>query len=413
MIIDFHPQIFFKPQMVAFYGKQQHAFEQKPEFDIFIRTSKAKNENKSADFSDIKISVKPFGKIQKTNKDAFLYTITNKNGASVDLSSFGATITSIKIPDKNDKLVDVVQGYDSVTPYETAPVGHAGGTIGPVANKIDNGKFVLNNKTYILETNKDNGKTHCHGGSEGLDVKNWDGKVLDDGVEFTYLKKDMENGYPANVEIKVTYKFDNDNNLHIKYHATADNDTILNLTNHTYFNLDGNENTQENSIYNHIITIPNSTKITEINDISIPTGKFLDVKNTPFDFHKAKKIGDVINNKSQQLELAGGFDHNYCIDNYDGKTLIDAAYIDSEKTGIKLKVSTNLPAFQFYSANHLGKTAQPNGKTGSRYEKRSALCIEPQFYPNAINTKEFKEKGILPKNSSYDREIIYSFETNK
>lgn len=406
MIIDFNPQIVFKPSAIAFQNRQKPYFEQKPDFDTFIKTATIKNDIKT---EGINITVKPFGKIEKSNENAYLYTITNKNGASVDLSTFGATITSIKIPDKNGKLVDVVQGYNNVTPYEKSPVGHAGGTIGPVANKIDNGKFVLNNKTYLLETNKDNGRTHCHGGSEGLDVKNWHAKILNDGIEFSYLKKDMENGYPANVEIKVTYKFDNDNNLHIKYYAESDDDTILNMTNHTYFNLDGNENTNENSIYNHIVTLPNSSHITEINELAIPTGKFLDVTGTPFDFHTPQKIGDAINKKSEQLEITGGFDHNYCVDNYDGKTLVDVAEIQSPETGINLKVSTDLPGFQFYSANHLGKSAQPEGKTGSRYEKRSALCVEPQFYPNAINTPQFNEKGILKKGSAYKHEIIYSF----
>lgn len=410
MPIDFHPQIAFKPINISFQCNQQkHCFLARPKFDEFVKTIHSKNNEQLSNFEGINIEVKPFGTIQKTNENAYLYTITNKNGASVDLSTFGATITSIKVPDKNGKLVDVTQGYNSVTPYEKSPVGHAGGTIGPVANKINNGKFILNNQIYTLETNKDNGKTHCHGGSEGFDVKNWEANILDDGIEFTYVKKDMENGYPGNVEAKVIYKFDNDNNLHIKYQATSDKDTIINMTNHTYFNLDGSENTKENSIYDHIVTLPNSDEITEIDNISIPTGKFLKVKDTPFDFHKPQKISDVINSENEQMKIAGGFDHNYTIKNYDGKNLKDAAIIKSDKTGIELKVSTNLPGFQFYSANHLGKKTQPDGKSGTRYEKRSALCIEPQFYPNAINTKEFKEKGILKKGEQYNREIVYSF----
>jgi len=413
MPIDFNPQSFIRPVNINFQCCRKQNYFQQPNFDVFIKTVNSKNITNSSNFDGISITKKSFGTIKKTNEPAYLYTITNKNGASVDLSTFGATITSIKVPDKNGNLVDVAQGYDNVTPYETAPVGHAGGTIGPVANKINNGKFSLNGETYTLETNKDNGKTHCHGGSEGFDVKNWNANILPDGIEFTYNKKDMESGYPGNVTAKVIYKFDNNNNLHINYYATTDKDTVLNMTNHTYFNLDGSENTKENSVYNHIITLPNSSYITENNEISIPTGKFLNVKNTPFDFSKPQKIGDVINLKSEQMKIAGGFDQNYVIDNYDGKTLIDSAYVQSSKTGITLKVSTNLPGFQFYSAKHLGKTSQPVGKSGTRYEKRSALCIEPQFYPNAINTKEFKEKGILQKGKEYNREIVYSFSTEK
>lgn len=360
-------------------------------------------------YDGVKISKKSFGKIEKTGEIATLYTITNKNGASIDLSTFGATITSIKVPDRDGNLKDVTQGYDSVTPYEKSPIGHAGGTIGPYANKIMGGKFTLNGEEFSLECNKDNGRTHSHGGLNGFDTKNWRAKVLKDGVEFSYTKKDMENGYPANVDVTVTYKFDNDNNLRILYGAKSDRDTILNLTNHTYFNLDGAENTAENSVYEHVVTLPNSSKITENSEFAVPTGKLLDVKGTPFDFSKPKKIGEDINSDNEQIKIGTGFDQNYCVDNYDGKSLVEVADVKSEKTGIRLKVSTNLPGFQFYTANHLGKSAQPNGKHCSRYEKRSSFCVEPQFFPNAINTENFEEKGILKSGEEFSREIQYSF----
>lgn len=388
---------------------QEHkmvSFKQKS--DVFVKTANI-DDSQSNNYSGITISEKPFGTIQKNNEVAKLYTITNVNGASVDLSSFGATVVSIKVPDKNGKLIDVTQGYDNVTPYETAPVGHAGGTIGPCANKISNGEFKIGNRLYSLEKNKDNGRTHCHGGSNGFDVQNWSSKILADGIEFTYLKPDMENGYPGNVEAKVTYKFDNDNNLKIIYSAKSDKDTLINMTNHTYFNLNGEENTQENSVLDHIVELPNSSKYTKNSEIAVPTGEFVNVDGTPFDFRNPHKISETINEKSDQLDIGTGYDQNYCIDKYDGKSLIKIANVKSEKSGIKLSVATNLPGFQFYTANHLGKASQPDGKSGSRYEKRSALCIEPQFYPNAINTKEFKEKGILKKGQVYNREIVYSF----
>ena len=410
MPIDFNANFVPNPN-----NRVQHKFHMpsflsaKEKSDTFVKTVNVGKGDIDKIYDGITISESSFGTIQKTGETAKLYTITNTNGASVKLSSFGATITAIEIPDKEGNLIDVTQGYDNVTPYETAPVGHAGGTIGPCANKINGGEFVINGVKYELEKNKDNGKTHCHGGSDGFDVNNWKSKVLPDGVEFTYRKKDMENGYPGNVVAKVTYKFDNDNNLHIKYSAKTDKDTLINMTNHTYFNLDGAENTKENSVYDHIVKLPNSSKITENNEISIPTGKFIDVEDTPFDFSDEKRIGDVIEKESEQLKIGSGFDQNYCIDGYDGKSLIDIAEIKSPKTGIKLEVATNLPGFQFYTANHLGKLAQPMGKSGSRYEKRSSLCVEPQFYPNAINTEEFEEKGILKKGQEYNREIIYSY----
>ena len=306
-------------------------------------------------------------------------------------------------------MVDVTHGYSNVTPYEEFPVGHAGGTIGPYANKISDGRFIINNNEYQLECNKDGGKSHSHGGTEGFDVQNWDSKILKDGIEFSYYKKDMENGYPGNVLTKVIYKFDNNNNLHIQYYATTDKDTIINLTNHTYFNLDGAENSYKDSILNHKVKLPNSSKITKINNIGIPTGEFLDIKNTPFDFSEKKTIGTSINEDNEQLQFAKGFDHNYCVDNYDGKSLIEVAEIESEKTGITLKVSTNLPGFQFYTANNLGKPTQPKNKNGNCYEKHSGVCVEPQFYPNAINTNSFIEKGILKAGNEYKKEIIYSF----
>ena len=377
--------------------------------DTFEKQVEVKNADINPEFDGMKIEQKSFGKL-KDGQEATLYTITNKNGASVDLSTFGASIISIKIPDKTGKLVDVTQGYDSVTPYENSPIGHAGGTIGPCANKINNGTFTLNDKEYQLECNKDGGKTHSHGGSQGFDVKNWNAEIIKDGIKFSYNKKDMESGYPANVQASVTYKFDNDNKLHIIYEAQSDADTILNMTNHSYFNLDGAENAQENSVYDHIVELPNSSAFTVNNELAVPTGEIASVEGTPFDFRGAKKIKDVIETENEQIKIGSGFDQNFCIDGYDGEKMIDIAKVTSDKTGITMHVSTNLPGFQFYTANHLGKDAQPAGKDGKKYEKRSAFCIEPQFFPDAINT--FDEKPILKKNATYRREIIYAFSTD-
>jgi len=410
MPIDFIANFFHFPQKNTIQKNdvQNVSFKRNESNDTFVKTINVGEKTSSA-YDGISVTEKNFGKLTKDEATAKLYTITNKNGASVSFSDFGATIVSIKIPDKNGKLIDVTQGYDNVTPYETAPVGHAGGTIGPCANKINGGKFVINNEEYELEKNKDNGQTHCHGGTNGFDVKLWNTQILPDGIEFSYKKADMESGYPGNVDIKVTYKFDNDNNLRIMYSASSDKDTLLNLTNHTYFNLDGEENAQENSVLEHIVKLPNSSKITENNEMAIPTGRYIDVKGTPFDFRNPHKIKESINNSNEQLKIGSGYDQNYCVDNYDGKSLIEVAEVKSEKTGIKLNVYTNLPGFQFYTANHLGKTAQPGGKSGLRYEKRSAICVEPQIFPNAINTDNFEEKGILKKGETYNREIVYSF----
>lgn len=401
MPIDFNPH-FYTNNVHQQVIKSNYVMHQLPMNDSFTKMI-------DTNYDGIKINKKNFGRIEKNGEVATLYTITNKNGASVSLSTFGATITSLKVPDKDGNLVDVVHGYNSVTPYEKSPIGHAGGTIGPYANKISGGKFVLNGEEYTLECNKDNGTTHSHGGSDGFDLQNWRAKVLMDGIEFTHIKEDMEDGYPGNVKSKVIYRLGNDNKLRIEYKVKSDKDTIINFTNHTYFNLDGAENTSENSVLNHVVEMKNASKITENDEKAIPTGKFLDVKNTPFDFREAKKINDVIGLEHEQLKIGKGFDQNYCIDNYDGTNILEAATVKSLESGIVLKVSTNLPGFQFYTANNLGKSAQPNGKDGKKYEKRSGLCVEPQFFPNSINTPEFKEKGILKKGAEYNREIIYSF----
>ncbi len=400
MPIDFNPQV-LNPIQPKFINRQINFYKQ-PTKDIFIKSF-------NADYDSIKIEKSNFGRVDKTGEKALLFTITNKNGASVDLSTFGATIVAIKIPDKNGNLVDITQGYSSVTPYEKSPIGHAGGTIGPYANKINNGTFLLNGESFSLECNKDGGKTHSHGGSEGFDVRNWNAKVLKDGIEFSLIKKDMEYGYPGNLKTTVTYKFNNKNQLHIIYKATSDKDTIINLTNHSYFNLDGAENSEENSVLKHKVKLLNTSSLTETNEIGIPTGEFMPIKNTPFDFSEPRYIEDAIFDDHEQIKNSKGFDKNYCIDNYDAKTIKEIAEVTSEKTGIILKVSTDLPGFQFYTANNLGKSTQPIGKNGKRYEKRSSFCIEPQFYPNAINTDNFTEKGILKAGEEYNRNIIYSF----
>lgn len=358
--------------------------------------------------------MREFGIVKKTGEMAYLFTIENKNGLSVDFSTLGATITAIRLKDKNGNIKDVVQGYNSVDSYTDYPVGHAGGTIGPIANKLDYGTFTLNGKKYQLETNKDNGRTHCHGASDGIDIVNWNYELLKNGIRFTYDKKDGVGGHPGNITFTTTYLVTDKNELKIIYSAKSDKDTVINLTNHSYFNLDGEENAEEGAVLNHLVQLPSSSKYTVCNEVAVPTGKINSVKNTPFDFKNFEIIKNKINLNDEQLKIGAGFDQNYCIDGYDGKKLIEIANIKSEKTGIVLTVSTNLPGFQFYTANHLGKPSQPLGKSGKRYMKRSSLCVEPQFFPNAVNiNNEAFEKNILKKNETFSREIDYKFSVLK
>jgi len=411
MHINFLPPNVFNNKMLNQPGVQQIVKYNDNDFksDSFIKQIKSDVAFKSSK-NGVKIMTQPFG-ITKSGEPAFLFTLKNKNGAQVDISNFGASIVSIKVPDKNNKIVDVLQGYNSVKDYDGTPVGHAGGTIGPCANKIGGGVFALNGNEYKLECNKDNGKTHCHGGNAGFDVKNWDYKVLKNGVQFTLKKADGEGGYPGDVKTTVSYTFDDNNKLKVNYKAVSDKDTILNLTNHAYFNLDGSEHTSENSVYNHIVEMPNSSKYTPVGQYALPTGEIASVEGTPMDFRKEKRIGDLINSDFEQIKMASGFDQNYCVDGYDGKSLIEVAKVKSKETGITLDVSSNLPGFQFYTANHLGKSTQPNGREGKIYEKGSSFCVEPQFYPDAM--AKFPEKPILHKGEEYDRTIVYDFNVVK
>lgn len=413
MPIDFPPDFTTAMNKMQTFGWHRLAVQPQMqrglEEDVFEKTVPVASAEPN-DVSQIGITQKSFGTL-KNGEEAILYTLTNKNGASVDLSTFGATITSVRVPDKNGKLVDVTQGYKDVSPYENAPVGHAGGTIGPCANKIGGGRFKIDEKEYSLDCNKDGGKTHCHGGSAGLDIKNWKAEPVKNGLKFSYVTKDGEGGYPGNVKVSVTYNWDDKNRLTVRYNAETDKDTILNLTNHSYFNLDGAENADENSIKNHIVQMPSTTKYTETDELSVPTGKEIAVKGSVLDFSKPQKLENIINSDASEVRRTSGVDHNFCIDGYDGKSLKTAAKVKSENTGIVLTVKTNLPGFQFYTANNLGKSAQPAGKDGKRYEKHSAFCVEPQFYPDAVN--KFAEKPILRADETYDRQIVYEFSTEK
>lgn len=406
MQINFLPPNVFTHKALNQNSQQQVACDNGLKSDCFIKKINSDTVSKEG----VQIMTQPFGKTKKGEK-AFLFTLKNKNGAEVGISNFGATIVSIKVPDKNGKMVDVLQGYNSVEGYDGTPVGHAGGTIGPCANKIGDGVFVLNNREYKLECNKDNGKTHCHSAGAGFDIKNWDYKILKNGVEFSLNRPDGEGGYPGNLKTKVTYSFDDNNRLKVDYKAVCDQDTVLNMTNHAYFNLEGSENTQLNSVLDHVVEMPNSSKYTPVAEYALPTGEIASVEGTPMDFRKEKRIGDLINSDFDQIKKASGFDQNYCVDGYDGKSLIEAAKVTSKKTGISLKVSSNLPGFQFYTANHLGKSTQPNGREGKIYEKRSSFCVEPQFFPDAM--AKFKEKPVLHKGEQYNRTIVYDFDVEK
>lgn len=343
------------------------------------------------------INKKIIGKTEN-NIDVLSYTIKNKNGMELEVLNYGGIIKSILVPEPdNNNLIDVVLGFDNIQGYEQDDC-YIGSIVGRVANRIAKGKFILNDKHYDLALN--NGNNHLHGGIEGFNKKIWDIDILNNNtIKLEYLSKDGEEGYPGNLDISVTYSLSDENEVIIVYNATTDKDTIINLTNHSYFNLDGIK--EDSTIEDHILNIL-SNKITESDEEGISTGNLLDIMNTPLDFSKEKRIGEHIEDDFKQLRDKNGYDHNYVL-NYDTHTNI-VAKTKSLKTGITLSVYTNQRGVQLYTGNYLEGT----GKNNNIYKKYSGFCLETQNFPNAINILEF-DSGILEKGELYNHKTIYKF----
>jgi len=347
------------------------------------------------------ISKQTFG----TTKDGYqidLYTLTNKNSMQVMISTFGGTIVSIKTPDKNGNLIDVVLGYDKLESYEEQDK-YIGALIGRHGNRIQKGHFILNGKEYQLYCN--DGNNHLHGGKIGFDKKVWSAKETDQGLSLTYVSVNGEEGYPGTLTVEVLYSLMYDNTLSIDYKATCDEDTVCNLTNHAYFNLAGYDS---GTILDQKIQMF-ANYYTDANKESLPTGKIVSVAGTPLDLRQPTRIGDHIDDSFEQLQFAGGYDHNWVINDYDG-TLKKAAFAFDEGTGITLTASTNLPGMQFYSGNYLD--GAPEGKNSSHIYKRCGFCLESQYFPNALEHANF-EQPILKKGETWHALTTYQFGVNK
>ena len=331
------------------------------------------------------------------------YTMTNAKGMSVSVIDLGACITNIWVPDRDGKLADVVLGYDNVAGYE-ANKPHFGGFIGRVGNRIGDAKFVINGKTYEVE--KNNGKNHLHGGFVGYEKLMYETECSEEdgvcSVEFSRLSPDMEQGYPGNLDVTVTYSMTDNNELMLEYFATSDQDTLCNLTNHSYFNLaghnSGNTLAQEVQI--------DADSFTATTDDLIPTGEIVPVEGTPLDFRVSKPIGRDISCDYKPLKQGGGFDQNFCV----GTTKIDVvtkvAQMYDPASGRKMEVFSQLPGLQFYSGNGINESA--NCKEGAVYGKNDGVCFETQYYPNACNIESF-EGYTLKAGEEYDCATIYKF----
>lgn len=343
-----------------------------------------------------------FGKA-KDGKDVDIFTLTNANNAKLKITTYGATIVSIVVPDKDGHFADVVHGYETVEGYEKGNK-FFGAAIGRCGNRIAFGKFTINGKEYSVAQN--DGKNHLHGGIKGFDKVIWNAKIVDNEknvLALSYLSKDGEEGYPGNLNVTITYTFTDDNAVEINYKAVSDKDTVVNLTNHSYFNLTGKGLTA----LDHKLMI-NSDEFTEADEFSIPTGKFVKVSGTPMDFTKLKTVGAEINEDYYELKFGGGYDHNWMLNTKGNLNEVAAKLVD-ESTGRVMEVYTTNPAMQFYSANFLD--GSDLGKGGVVYQRRSAICLETQYVPNAINDSHF-ESPLLKAGKEYNHTTIYKFSIN-
>jgi aldose 1-epimerase len=337
-------------------------------------------------------------------KAVVLYTLKNKNGAEAAITNYGGRLVSLLVPDREQKLVDVVLGYDSLKSYRKKGEPYFGAIIGRYGNRIAKGKFILDGKPYQLQVN--DGTNTLHGGFDGFYGKVWTAKQSDkQTLELSYVSKDNEGGYPGNLKVKVTYKLTDDNTLLISYNAVTDKATVVNLTNHAYFNLNGAGN---ETITDHLLTIE-ADAYTPVDQTLIPTGKIEKVSGTPFDFTKPTLIGARINDKNEQLEYGKGYDHNFVL--RPGAGLRKAVTVTSPKTGIAMEVLTEEPGIQFYSGNFLtGKDQDGKGKV--KYGHRSAFCLETQHFPDAPNHPSFPATVLRP-GKEYKTVTAYRFSVVK
>lgn len=339
---------------------------------------------------------KKFG-VTSAGEEVTLFTVENKNGMKAEFIDYGAVVVSLFVPDKNGKLDDIVLGFDNVPAYEVNGC-FFGSFIGRHGNRIGDAEFELNGVKYELE--KNDGKNNLHGGTPGYNKVMYKATTTDNSVKFSRVSPDMEQGYPGNLDISVTYTLTDDNELKISYEAQSDKDTLCNVTNHSYFNLKGHNG---GSITDHKVWIK-ANGFTETTDDLIPNGNIVDVTGTPMDFRKEKAIADEIEADYKPLKIAGGYDHNFALDKKPG-VLEKVASVSEETTGRKMEVFTDLPGMQLYTGNFINKE---DGKGGAVYTKRTGVCFETQFFPNSCNIPSF-QSCVLKAGEKFTSTTIYRF----
>ena len=331
-----------------------------------------------------------------------LYSLTNKKGMEVSITNFGATVVTLKVPDRSGKAADIVLGYDTLDGYENG-TSYFGATVGRYGNRIAGGKFSIDGKTYTLP--KNNGENTLHGGIVGFNKRVWKARDIaskeGESLEMTYLSADGEEGFPGNLSAKVVFTLPAERNeLKIDYTATTDKDTVLNLTNHSYFNLSGEGN---GDILDHVMTL-HSKQFTPVDKTLIPTGELKNVGGTPMDFNSATAIGKRINENDEQLVFGKGYDHNWVLTRA-GSGLSMAAEAYDPKSGRKLEVLTTEPGLQFYSGNFLDGA---KGKGNKPYPQRAAFCLETQHFPDSPNHANFPSTLLKP-NAVFHSETVFRF----
>lgn len=334
----------------------------------------------------------------RNGKEVYAFTISNANGMQAKIINFGAILVSLLVPDKDGKPEDVVLGYDSLEEYY-GNGSFFGATIGPSANRIGGASFEINGKAYQIDVNDGPNNLHSHM-ENGYHKQVWDAVAGDNSVTLTLEGKDGEMGFPGNKKITMVYSLSEDNALKLSYHVSADADTIVNLTNHTYFNLAGHK---AGKIEDHLLQL-HAGNYTPVVPGAIPTGEIQPVAGTPMDFTKMKPIGQDINADFEQLKLTLGYDHNFVIDGADG-SLKEIAVVEDPKSGRKMKVFTTLPGVQFYAGNCIG---EDTGKDNTPYGPRKGFCLETQYYPDNIHHPNFPQSVFGP-GRDYESVTVYQF----
>jgi aldose 1-epimerase len=358
-------------------------------------------QDKSAKKAGTMIAKTSYGKLPD-GREVSQYTLKNAGGVEVRIINYGAIVTSIRVPDRDGKLADIVLGYDSLSGY-LGDNAFLGAIVGRYGNRINKGRFKIDGQEYQVTVN--DGENHLHGGKIGFNKVLWDAKVgppaAEPALALTYISPDGEEGYPGTVTLTVTYTLTNENELRIDYEGKTDKPTILNPTHHSYFNLTGNP---IETILNHELII-DADKITPVDAGLIPTGELADVANTPFDFRKPQKIGLRINEPNEQLQFGHGYDHNWVLNNYD-RTVHEVVELYEPLSGRLMEVFTDQPGMQFYSGNFLNGTIR--GKNGVQYQHRTGLCLEAQCFPDSPNKPNFPSV-ILRPGQVYHQRTIYKF----